>query len=172
MPIIPDDKDWTWVLARPCPECGFEAASATPATVATAIPALLPRWQSALMGSAVEQRPNDATWSVLEYAAHVRDVCDVFEARLELMLTRENPTFANWDQDQAALEGNYAALDPEEVSRGLVQAGLDAASAFAAVSPEEWGRRGLRSNGAEFTVLTLSGYFLHEVIHHLHDINS
>ena len=22
--ITPDDKDWTWVLERPCPECGFD----------------------------------------------------------------------------------------------------------------------------------------------------
>jgi hypothetical protein len=25
--IEPDGKDWTWVLERPCGECGFEAAS-------------------------------------------------------------------------------------------------------------------------------------------------
>ena len=23
MAITPDTKDWTWVLQRPCPECGF-----------------------------------------------------------------------------------------------------------------------------------------------------
>ena len=23
MTIEPDTKDWTWVLDRPCPECGF-----------------------------------------------------------------------------------------------------------------------------------------------------
>lgn len=22
-----DDKDWTWVLERPCPECGFDTAA-------------------------------------------------------------------------------------------------------------------------------------------------
>ena len=27
MPIVPDDKDWTWVLERPCPECGFDASA-------------------------------------------------------------------------------------------------------------------------------------------------
>ena len=26
-PIEPDTKDWTWVLDRPCPECGFDATS-------------------------------------------------------------------------------------------------------------------------------------------------
>jgi hypothetical protein len=25
MPIAPDTKDWTWVLERACPECGFDA---------------------------------------------------------------------------------------------------------------------------------------------------
>ena len=25
MMIEPDTKDWTWVLERPCPECGFDA---------------------------------------------------------------------------------------------------------------------------------------------------
>ena len=25
MTIEPDTKDWTWVLDRPCPECGFDA---------------------------------------------------------------------------------------------------------------------------------------------------
>ena len=25
MTIVPDTKDWTWVLQRPCAECGFNA---------------------------------------------------------------------------------------------------------------------------------------------------
>ncbi len=172
MPIIPDEKDWTWVLARPCPECGFDASSVTPATAATTIPALLPRWQQTLKRADADVRPDDSTWSVLEYAAHVRDVLDVFEGRLELMLSEDNPTFPNWDQDRAALDGNYASLDPVQVSADLVQNGEDATAAFAAVQPEQWARRGLRSNGAEFTVLTLSGYFMHELIHHLHDVDA
>ncbi len=172
MAIISDDKDWTWVLERTCPECGFDAATATPATAATMLPAVLPRWQGALRGADVEVRPSPDTWSVVEYSAHVRDVFEVFTARLELMLREETPTFANWDQDQAALDGNYSAQDPEVVSRELVQNGLDAAAAFGAVDEDQWGRRGLRSNGSEFTVLTLAGYFLHDVVHHLHDINA
>src|SRR5208283_3619665 len=26
MAIVPDSKDWTWVLERRCPECGFVSA--------------------------------------------------------------------------------------------------------------------------------------------------
>ncbi len=172
MAIIPDDKDWTWVLERTCPECGFNAAKETPATAATMIPAVLPRWQSALQRANVEDRVDPGTWSVLEYAAHVRDVFEVFTARLELMLREDNPTFANWDQDQAAIDGNYAGLDPEEVARNLVQNGLDAAASFGAVTQDQWERRGLRSNGSAFTVVTLTGYFMHDIFHHLKDIDA
>jgi hypothetical protein len=28
--IVPHDKDWTWVLERLCPECGFDASSVRP----------------------------------------------------------------------------------------------------------------------------------------------
>lgn len=171
MVIIPDDKDWTWVLSRPCHECGFTAQEVTPASAGTTIPALLPRWQAALKRANVEERPDPATWSVLEYGAHVRDVFEVFTARLELLLSQDNPTFATWDQDQAALEGGYAQLDPEQVSVDLVQNGLDAAAAFGAAPLADWQRHGLRSDGAPFTVVTLAGYFLHELVHHLHDID-
>ena len=34
MPIVPDDKDWTWVLLRPCPECGFDASTLAPEDIA------------------------------------------------------------------------------------------------------------------------------------------
>ena len=27
MPIVPDTKDWTWVLERRCDECGFDASA-------------------------------------------------------------------------------------------------------------------------------------------------
>ena len=27
MTFVPDTKDWTWVLQRPCPECGFDTQS-------------------------------------------------------------------------------------------------------------------------------------------------
>ncbi|MGP9501243.1 DinB family protein [Specibacter sp. AOP5-B1-6] len=172
MAIIPDDKDWTWVLERPCPECGFNASKATPATAATMLPAVLPRWQSALRRANVEDRTRPDTWSVLEYAAHVSELFCVFTSRLELMLSEDNPTFADWDQDQAALDGSYSTLDPDDVARDLVQNGLDAAAAFGAVTGDQWGRRGLRSNGSEFTVVTLTGYFMHDVVHHLHDVNA
>ena len=49
-----------------------------------------------------------------------------------------------------------------------------AAEAFvarlASVDSAQLGRKGRRSNGSEFTVASLSQYFLHDVVHHLWDV--
>ena len=116
-------------------------------------------------------RPDDHTWSPVEYACHVRDVFSLFSHRLDLMLTQDGAAFDNWDQDQAALDGDYASADPAQVSDELVSEGEQAGEAFARVTQDEWQRTGTRSNGSEFTVLTFSQYFLHDVVHHLHDVD-
>ena len=172
MPIIPDDKDWTWVVERPCPECGFDPAGVTPSTVADALPPLLPRWRSVLMREDPSARPNDHTWSPLEYACHVRDVFSLFDRRLQLMLNDDDAQFDNWDQDQAAVDGDYSNADPHEVAAQLEAEGRRIAASFASVPAEQWGRTGTRSNGSVFTVLTFSRYFLHDVVHHLHDVGA
>src|SRR5215207_1563632 len=104
MPITPDDKDWTWVLERRCPECGFDAATATPSTVPASVEDMLPRWRAVLRRPRVAERPDDETWSPLEYASHVRDVFSLFRWRLELMLKDDHARFENWDQDRTAVE--------------------------------------------------------------------
>ena len=171
MPIVPDDKDWTWVLARPCPECSFDSSTVTPSTVPGSIENMLPRWRAVLRRPDAAERPDDSTWSALEYACHVRDVLSLFDQRLNLMLDSDDARFADWDQDRTAVEKDYANADPALVSTELAAEGKQAAESFAAVRESEWDRKGLRSNGSEFTVLTLSRYFLHDLVHHLHDVN-
>jgi hypothetical protein len=171
MPIIPDEKDWTWVTSKPCPECGFDPSTVTPATVPGSVLSMLPRWRAVLRRGDAMVRPNDHTWSPLEYACHVRDVFSLFSHRLDLMLTRDEAAFENWDQDQAAIDGDYGASDPARVSDELVSEGEQAAESFARVTPDEWERTGTRSNGSVFSVMTFSQYFLHDVVHHLHDVD-
>src|SRR4051812_42701220 len=171
MPITADTKDWTWVLSRPCPECGFDASLVTPATVPGTVTSMLPRWRAALRRSDVADRPDDSTWSVLEYSCHVRDVFTLFDHRLSLMLAEDNAQFDDWDQDQTAIEQDYASADPAEVAVELTAEGEQIAASFARVTEEDWDRKGTRSNGSVFTVQTFAQYFLHDVVHHLHDVD-
>jgi hypothetical protein len=132
---------------------------------------MLPRWRAVLRRPEVAERPDDKTWSALEYACHVRDVFTLFDQRLNLMLDADGARFANWDQDRTAVEKDYANADPAVVSAELTAEGEQIAESFAGVPEADWGRRGLRSNGSEFTVLTLAQYFLHDAVHHLHDVD-
>ncbi|PYF99096.1 DinB superfamily protein [Georgenia satyanarayanai] len=170
MAIDPDTKDWTWVLQRPCPECGTEAAAHTPATTAQVLEDAVVRWEAVLRRPDVARRPDGSTWSPLEYAAHVRDVCGVFRERLHLILTEDDPTFPNWDQDAAAVAGRYGEQEPAAVAEELAVNARAVGADFDAVPQDRWERSGLRSNGSPFTVRTLSQYFLHDVLHHLHDV--
>jgi hypothetical protein len=120
----------------------------------------------------VRDRPDDATWSPLEYGCHVRDVCRLYEQRLDWMLTQEDPLFPNWDQDVTAIEERYAEQDPPTVARDLRAAAESLASRFDAVSADAWSRRGRRSDGASFTVESFARYCVHDPVHHLHDVTA
>lgn len=168
----PDTKDWTWVLAERCPECGFTACDVEGPAIGAFVRELAPRWVSALSREDVRDRPAPTTWSTLEYGAHVRDVLRVFDGRLELLLTEDDPRFENWDQDATALADRYDEQDPAVVATQLTAAADVVAARFDGVGTDQWDRAGTRSNGSEFTVLTLGQYFLHDVVHHLHDVRA
>ena len=170
--IVPDSKDWTWVLHEPCGECGLTAAEVPLADVAPRIRASIPRWQAVLAWPAARERPDESTWSPLEYACHVRDVCHVFDERLVLMLERDDPDFANWDQDATAVEERYPEQDPAQVADELAAEAEAIAGRFAAVRPDQADRSGRRSNGSVFTVTTLAQYCLHDLVHHEHDVGA
>jgi hypothetical protein len=170
MPITPDTKDWTWVLERPCPECGFDASAVHDDNVAALIRDNVAAWPAVLQRADVAVRPDDSTWSPLEYAAHVRDVYRLFRLRLGLMLTQDDPVYPNWDQDETAIEGRYNEQDPGTVSRELVEAGRALAEDFDAVPPDAWSRPGRRGDGARFTVSSFAKYLVHDPTHHLWDV--
>ena len=53
--IEPDDKDWTWVLERPCPECGFDATVFGHDDVAGLLDANAVAWPAVLAGDGVRR---------------------------------------------------------------------------------------------------------------------
>lgn len=171
MPIAPDTKDWTWVLEHPCLECGFDASLVDAADVPSLIRENAAAWPYVLERDVAAGRPDDETWSPLEYAAHVRDVHRIYRARLGLMLDGDDPLYPNWDQDVTAVEERYDQQDPATVGRELVEEAGLIADVFESVSGRQWQRPGRRSDGASFTVETLAKYYLHDVQHHLHDVD-
>ncbi|HEU4811067.1 MAG TPA: class I SAM-dependent methyltransferase [Nocardioides sp.] len=171
MPIEPDTKDWTWVLARSCPECGFDAPGLARTRIPDAIRDNATLWEVVLDTEDAAVRPSPHVWSPLEYACHVRDVNVLFAQRVRQMLTEDDPTFANWDQDQTAVEQDYGSQRPTTVAAELIAAADAVAGVYAGVADDEWERTGTRSNGDRFTVDTMGRYHLHDLVHHAHDVS-
>ncbi len=166
----PDTKDWTWVLDTRCPDCHFEASSVPADELAGRFTDNAAAWVVVLAGPGATVRPEPRVWSALEYACHVRDVHRVFADRVDRMLGEDSPQFANWDQDETALEQRYDLQDPAVVAPELLDSAARAAQRYAAVAGAAWERPGLRSDGSRFTVESLGRYHLHDVVHHLHDL--
>jgi len=172
-PEIPhEDTDWTWVIERSCPECGFDGPSLEVTTVGAEIRANAAQWETLLGDSAVRERPTPVTWSALEYGCHVRDVFDLYRVRLRLMVDQVDPLYPNWDQDQTAVEQRYDLADPDSVGAELHEAARLLAAAFDSLGPDDWARPGRRSDGSSFTIDTFARYLLHDVVHHVVDVRN
>ena len=168
----PDDKDWTWTLRRPCPDCGFDAGATPPAAVPRIVDDVLLRFAARLADPDAATRPKPQVWSTTEYACHLRDVCEVFDGRLRAMLSESDPLFDNWDQDATALQRRYWRERPVPVAAELDAAAARILATISDVSDEQWSRPGRRSNGSVFTVRTLIQYFAHDLVHHAHDVTA
>ena len=172
MDITPDTKDWTWVLVRPCPECGLDTSTIEHDTVPAMIRANAASWQEVLRRDDVRERPQPEVWSPLEYGCHVRDVYQLFDERLRLMLAEDDPSFANWNQDDTAVASRYHEDDPAAVAVAIAAEADRLAADFDGLADDQWRRTGRRSDGAEFTVDTFARYLLHDVLHHAHDVGA
>ena len=172
MSIVPDHKDWTWVLRRTCPECGLDVSALPPEAFAPMVRVNAAEWVTLLGGpaDALRRRPSDDRWSPLEYACHVRDVFALYDQRLRLMLEEDDPLYPNWDQDATAVEQRYHEQDPVVVAVGLQAAAAGLADRFDTVHDTQWERRGRRGDGAAFTVTTFGRYMIHDPVHHLYDV--
>ncbi|MPV50530.1 MULTISPECIES: DinB family protein [unclassified Pseudactinotalea] len=173
-PEVPvDTQDWTWVLSRTCPDCGLTSADFEPVQVADAATRIAAAFEGLLTsGSAdLHRRPAPGVWSPIEYAAHVAEVCQVFDRRLGLILIRVDPEFPDWDQNRAAVDGGYGSRAPRAVAEELQHSAHALAVAIHAVPASEYERTGLRSDGTRFTVVTLLQYALHDLVHHWWDVS-
>ncbi len=168
-PVLPDDRDWTFVITEGCVECGFRPFDHK--ITGDRLRATIPVWHNVLASPNASTRPSRSIWSAVEYGCHVRDVACLFRERLHLMLSQNNPEFDNWNQDKAAIQNDYFHQDPTLVIVELENEFNETANAFDYVRADQWRRPGRRSNGSVFTVATFAVYFIHDIEHHVYDVS-
>jgi hypothetical protein len=171
MDIISDTRDWTFVLGRQCPECGFDAPAAQRDDLPHIMREGAAQLQAILSGREdARERPGAGVWSPVEYGCHVRDMFKVFDGRLQRMLAEDDPAFSSWDHEETAVAERYWEQDPETVSREIGEAVEGFAGRLDAVGGDAWQRAGRRSDGVTFTVETLARYLVHDQRHHIWDV--
>jgi SAM-dependent methyltransferase len=168
--LQPDTKDWTWVLDRPCDECGFDASAYDRHAIPRAFRKNAHVWFALLADPSAGERIRADRWSTLEYACHVHDVHQIYHDRVTQMLGEDDPVFDDWDQDRSAVDGRYADQLPAIIGPTLVAAAYAIGDLYDSVPPLAWHRKGRRSDGSGFTIESLARYQLHDVVHHLHDV--
>lgn len=168
--IIPDEKNWTFVLETICTECHHDVRNVSPQQVLDQLPEFIVRYLLALHRAEAQVRTDPARWSDQEYVLHVADMLVTMTARLELMTKETEPTFPDWDQDLAADKGNYNDVDTAVAATRLRTSASLYSQKLAGIATSDYQRKGLRSNGASFTVATLNQYAWHDILHHMWDL--
>ena len=168
-PSLPDTKDWTTVLESGCDDCGYRPHD--PAFTSDRLASARDRWLAVLRRTGVERRPSPRVWSPLEYAGHCRDLIEVLGDRIAAMLDRAEPTYDDFDGEAAVVEHGYWRSDPDDLARRLVATTARTLKVLDRVGPADRDRTGRRGDGYVFTVASLCQYIVHDVEHHLGDVD-
>ncbi len=159
----------------PCDDCAYVFAGLPRDAIPTTLRGYAERYAAQLAEldeDTLRGHPLTGSWSVLEYACHVRDIFVIQRTRIRLALTEWEPSFAPMRREERAIEERYGDQQPADVIRALHEAAAGLADQFDGLSDEGWQRRGdynwptpqLR------TIEWIGRHTVHEAEHHWRDI--
>jgi DinB superfamily len=116
--------------------------------------------------------PRPGTWSVLEYACHVRDLHRVQRTRIARAGTEDQPDFASMRREERVTEERYNDQDPGVVAAEVTAAADDLARLLEALDDDGWARTGVYHwpTTEVRTVDWIARHTVHESVHHFSDI--
>ena len=154
--------------------CGFAWHVVEPAEVGGRVENAVDAIARALIetGERAGTRPDVGRWSVLEYAAHVRDVLLALRERTILACVQDHPSGTPIYRDERVDLGFYRGDTPDAVVADLVVAVSLFQRTFAQVEPA-WMLRPITYSPAmnlEVDVRWMGAQAVHESEHHLSDV--
>jgi DinB superfamily len=158
-----------------CAECGFayeldraEAAGRAIRDGIAEVVTILGR-----PGVDLRTRPEPDVWSPLEYACHLRDVLLVQRERVLTARRVERPVCEPMGREERVEHDGYAEQNPQDVAHQLTEAARLFANVLDRLGAGDWEREVLYSypEPAERSLRWVAQHTLHEVRHHLLDIN-
>ena len=157
-----------------CDECGFRFEGIAAGELSGQLRDVSARYGQRLEGlraEALGHHPTPAVWSALEYACHVRDVLFNIRDRILLALVEDDPAFPLMYREEWVRLARYAEEDPSRVAAGIGVGGNLLAFLLDGVASDQLTRTGIYG-GTQRDVLWMGRQALHEVRHHLGDIDT
>ena len=139
-----------------------QAIQALPAQLRAAVDAVPSRFR--------RQRPDPSTWSVAEYACHIRDVLVSTTIRLHRGRTENAPTVDPMFNDLRADLFRYNQANLAAVLQETAAAMAGLCTETSRMNGPDWERFVLRQPGEQRTSRWLVRQAMHEGLHHLDDI--
>lgn len=161
-----------------CPICGLDYDTVNRIDAVVALRSFARRYGEVLRPVAAEAggderlrtRPEPATWSAVEYTAHVGDVLQDLAGALVTMLRQDKPTVdSDFDPDRAAEERAYAKRSVDRVLDELAAGAGAVVAAVEGIGDADWERTATFPFG-ERDVLAIVRNAVHEGSHHLRDV--
>jgi len=147
-------------------EQAVEQIASVPDDVRTAVAAI----DEDARPGVLRQRPEPTTWSVTEYACHLRDVYVAYTIRLHRARTEDRPVLEPMLNDLRVRRFRYNERDLVAVLDELAAAAAGFCEEVRRNRDEQWDRTVTRLPGEERTARWLVRQALHEGLHHLADI--
>jgi len=109
-------------------------------------------------------------WSLKELVCHLWRVQQVFEQRIEAMLTQENPAVTKYDPEEDAEFAPLAARPGAESLAAFLEARAGLAARLEPLSPADWHRPGCHPEFPHFDVHFQVEYMVHHEAHHIYQM--
>jgi len=128
------------------------------------------RLTSGLDEESLSRRPIPENWSLKELVAHLWRVQEVFESRIEAMLTQTKPPLAPYNpQGDREFEAKLAR-SCEELLENFLGEREELASLLDSLSPGDWRHRGIHPEYRHYDVQLAVEYLAYHEAHHLYQM--
>jgi hypothetical protein len=156
-----------------CSACGLSYAELTVTDavgIVAALPTALRAAVAAVPAARRAVRPDERTWSVAEYACHLRDALMTGTIRLHRATTEDVPVVGPMLNELRARRFGYAHADVDAVLDQVDAVAAGFVAEVGDVARDRWDRRVIRRRGESRTARWLVRHAAHEARHHLVDV--
>ncbi len=111
-------------------------------------------------------RPDEAGWSIVEVVAHLADADETAIERIGLMVARDRPRLASYDEADRAEERGYRQMPITGALARFATMRGNLVSQLERLDPDAWQRTGLHDDAGEISVEALAAHMAaHDSIH-------